>query len=70
MKKSPLYLVNPEIISTSKKESVYEEDAIYSRSIHRINRPEACHIKLDYNGEKRRSKWDYWQLVFSMRWII
>ena len=72
-KKSPLYLVNPEIISTSKKESVYEEGCLsIPGQFAEINRPEACHIKfLDYNGEKKEIKaGDYWQLVFSMRWII
>ena len=57
-KKSPLYLVNPEIVSTSKKESVYEEGCLsIPGQFAEINRPEACHIKfLDYNGKKKEIK--------------
>ena len=57
-KKLPLYLVNPEIISTSRNDSTYEEGCLsVPGQFAEINRPERCHVKyLDYNGNQKEIK--------------
>ena len=54
-KKDPLFLINPKIISRSKKTSVYEEGCL-SLPCHfaEIERPAECQIKfVDYNGKEK-----------------
>ena len=50
-KKDPLYLINPEIISTSKKTSIYEEGCLsLPGHFAEIERPAECQIKfVDYH---------------------
>ena len=52
-KKEPMYFVNPEIISTSKKDATYEEGCLsVPGQFAEIDRPDSCIIKyLDYNGK-------------------
>ena len=59
-KKNPLFLINPEIISLSKKTSVYEEGCLsLPGHFAEIERPEECQIKyIDYNGKKKVLKAD------------
>ena len=54
-KKSPLFLINPEIISKSKKTSVYEEGCLsLPGHFAEIERPAECQIKfVDYNGKEK-----------------
>ena len=54
-KKSPLFLVNPEIIFRSKNTSVYEEGCLsLPGQFAEISRPDKCKIKfLDYSGEEK-----------------
>ena len=54
-KKTPLFLINPEIISKSKKTSVYEEGCLSLPGYFaEIERPAECQIKfIDYNGKER-----------------
>ena len=53
--KSPIFLVNPEIVEKSKNLSTYEEGCLsVPGQFAEIDRPNRCHIKyLDYNGEKK-----------------
>ena len=54
-KKNPLFLINPEIISRSKKTSVYEEGCLsLPGHFAEIERPAECQIKfVDYNGKEK-----------------
>jgi peptide deformylase len=54
-KNNPLYFVNPEIITSSKKNAAYEEGCLsVPGQFAEINRPNKCKIKfLDYDGKKR-----------------
>ena len=54
-KKTPLFLINPEIISKSKKTSVYEEGCLsLPGHFAEIERPAECQIKfVDYNGKEK-----------------
>ena len=55
-KKNPLFLINPEIISLSKKTSVHEEGCL-SLPGHFAERPAECQIKfIDYNGKEKELK--------------
>ena len=55
-KKSPLFLINPEIISKSKKTSIYEEGCLsLPGHFAEIERPAECQIKfVDYNGKEKQ----------------
>ena len=57
-KKNPLFLINPEIISLSKKTSVYEEGCLsLPGHFAEIERPAECKIKfIDYNGKENELK--------------
>ena len=59
-KKEPMYFVNPEIISTSKKDTTYEEGCLsVPGQFAEIDRPDSCTIKyLDYNGNSKELKTD------------
>ena len=59
-KKSPLFLVNPEIIFRSKKTSVYEEGCLsLPGQFAEIERPAECHLKyLDFDGKTKELKAD------------
>ena len=59
-KKNPLFLINPEIVSRSKKTSVYEEGCLSLPGYFaEIERPAECQIEyLDYNGKKKEMKVD------------
>ena len=59
-KKEPMYFVNPEIISTSKKDATYEEGCLSVPGQYaEIDRPVSCIIKyLDYNGNPKELKTD------------
>ena len=54
-KKTPLFLINPKIISRSKKTSVYEEGCLsLPGHFAEIERPAECQIKfVDYNGKEK-----------------
>ena len=54
-KKSPIFLINPEIISRSKKTSVYEEGCLsLPGHFAEIERPAECQVKfIDYDGKKK-----------------
>ena len=54
-KKSPLFLVNPEIIFRSKNTSVYEEGCLsVPNYFAEINRPKKCEVDyMDYDGKKK-----------------
>ena len=54
-KKNLLFLINPEIISRSKKTSIYEEGCLsLPGHFAEIERPAECLIKfLDYNGQEK-----------------
>ena len=54
-KKTPLYFVNPEIITNSNINTAYEEGCLsVPGQFAEINRPDKCKIKyLDYNGEEK-----------------
>ena len=54
-KKTPLFLVNPEIISKSKKTSVYEEGCLsLPGHFAEIERPAECQVKfIDYDGKEK-----------------
>ena len=54
-KKNPLFLINPEIISKSKKTSIYEEGCLSLPGHYaEIERPAECHIKyIDYHGKEK-----------------
>ena len=57
-KKNPLFLINPEIISLSKKTSVHEEGCLsLPGHFAEIERPADCQIKfIDYNGKEKELK--------------
>ena len=57
-KKNPLFLINPEIISRSKKTSIYEEGCLSLPGHYaEIERPAECQIKfVDYNGKEKELK--------------
>jgi peptide deformylase len=57
-KKNPLFFINPEIISTSNKTSIYEEGCLsLPGHFAEIERPAECKIKfVDYNGQERELK--------------
>ena len=59
-KKTPLFFVNPEIISTSEEQVSYEEGCLsIPNQFAEIKRPKRCHVKyLDYNGKKKDLKAD------------
>ena len=54
-KKNPSYFVNPEIITNSNNDAVYEEGCLsVPGQFAEINRPDKCKIKyLDYNGSEK-----------------
>ena len=54
-KKTPLFLINPEIISRSKKTSVYEEGCLsLPGHFAEIERPAECQVKfIDYGGKEK-----------------
>ena len=54
-KKTPLYFVNPEIISSSDQDATYEEGCLsVPNQFAEIDRPDKCQINfVDYNGEKK-----------------
>ena len=54
-KKNPFYFVNPEIISNSSIDAVYEEGCLsVPGQFAEINRPDKCKVKfLDYNGKEK-----------------
>ncbi len=54
-KKSPLFLINPEIIFKSKKTSIHEEGCLsLPGHFAEIERPAECQVKfIDYNGKKK-----------------
>ena len=56
--KKPMFFVNPEIISTSKKDVSYEEGCLsVPGQFAEINRPDMCHVKfLDYYGNQKELK--------------
>ena len=55
-KKSPLFLVNPEIIYKSKNTAVYEEGCLsLPGQFAEIERPAECHIEyIDYDGKEKK----------------
>ena len=57
-KKSPLFLINPEIITKSSNTSVYEEGCLSLPGYFaEIERPAECQIEyLDYHGKKKEMK--------------
>ena len=57
-KKSPLFFVNPEIISNSKNDATYEEGCLsVPGQFAEIDRPDKCDVKfLDYNGDEQLLK--------------
>ena len=57
-KKNPLFLINPEIVSKSKKTSVHEEGCLsLPGHFAEIERPAECHIKyIGYDGKKKEIK--------------
>ena len=54
-RKKPMYFVNPEIISKSTNNSIYEEGCLsVPGQFAEIERPDKCHIKyLDYYGQPK-----------------
>ena len=59
-KKKPLFLINPEIISRSKKTSTYEEGCLsLPGHFAEIERPAECQIKfINYEGKEKELKAD------------
>ena len=59
-KKNPLFLINPEIISRSKKTSIYEEGCLsLPGHFAEIERPAECQIKfINYDGNEKELKAD------------
>ena len=57
-KKTPLFLVNPEITFRSNKTSTYEEGCLsLPGHFAEVERPEECHLNfIDYNGKKKNLK--------------
>jgi len=56
--KNPMYFINPEIISKSSNNSIYEEGCLsVPGQFAEISRPDKCHIKyLDYYGQPKELK--------------
>ena len=56
--KSPIFIVNPEIIEKSEANSTYEEGCLsVPNYFAEIDRPKECEVEyLDYNGEKKLLK--------------
>ena len=54
-KKTPLYFVNPEIITRSKNDASYEEGCLsVPNQFAEISRPDTCKLKfLDYDGNEK-----------------
>ena len=54
-KKTPLYFINPEIITNSNNDATYEEGCLsVPGQFAEISRPDKCKVKfLNYNGEKK-----------------
>ncbi len=54
-KKTPLYFVNPEIITKSKNDASYEEGCLsVPNQFAEVSRPDACKVKyLDYEGREK-----------------
>lgn len=54
-KKKPLYFINPEIITNSDTDALYEEGCLsVPGQFAEINRPDKCKVKfLDYNGQEK-----------------
>ena len=54
-KKSPMYFVNPEIITNSNNNIAYEEGCLsVPGQFAEINRPDKCKVKyLDYDGKEK-----------------
>ena len=59
-KKKPIFLINPKIISRSKKTSMYEEGCLsLPGQYFEIERPSECRVEyLDYNGDLKELKAD------------
>ncbi len=59
-KKSPLFLVNPEILNRSKETSIYEEGCLsLPGQFAEIERPSECLLKyIDYHGKEKQLKAD------------
>ena len=59
-KKSPLFLINPQIVNQSKKTSIYEEGCLsLPGQFAEIERPAECTLKyIDYNGKEKELKAD------------
>ncbi len=59
-KKTPLFLVNPEIIFRSKNTSVYEEGCLsLPGQFAEIERPAECHLKyINFDGKTKELKAD------------
>ena len=57
-KKNPFFLINPEIISTSKNTSIHEEGCLSLPGYFaEIERPSECQVKyIDYHGKKKEIK--------------
>ena len=57
-KKTPLFLINPEIVLKSQNTSIYEEGCLsLPGHFAEIERPAECHLNyIDYNGKKKISK--------------
>ena len=57
-KKSPLFLINPQIVNQSKKTSIYEEGCLsLPGQFAEIERPAECTLKyIDYNGKEKELK--------------
>ena len=56
--KNPLFLINPEIVSKSKKTSIYEEGCLSLPGYFaEIERPAECQIEyIEYDGKKKEMK--------------
>ena len=56
--KNPMCFVNPEIITTSKNNSIYEEGCLsVPGQFAEIERPDTCHVKyLDYYGQTKEMR--------------
>jgi peptide deformylase len=54
-KKTPMYFVNPEIISSSNQDVAYEEGCLsVPNQFAEIDRPDKCQLKfIDYNGNEK-----------------
>ena len=57
-KKTPLFLINPEIVLKSQNTSIYEEGCLsLPGHFAEIERPAECHLNyIDYNGKKQNLK--------------